>query len=234
MQFECDNTRRNNQTFFKGVLMSRYISILILAVFLSGLGGCDDNPVQAPVQSTAPTSAQQQGLLKSLIQPLLQPLLNVQLLTLPKSLLSLAPSQYKTQSWVTSQSGGQLSLDVKYPTFLIFDVVHITSTFTVQPHAISQDELITMTLNTSNLEFDYSPQGLQFSTPATLNCAATGLDLSTVPSGTPIELFYCEPNGSYDEIPAGSITYDVKTGTVTCCNAQISHFSQYAFGYIKK
>jgi len=221
------------QQFSTGEVMARYITILALAIFLSGIGGCDNNPVQAPLQNNGQETPLQLGLKLPVLQiPLLN--LNVQLLSLPGSILSIGSGQFSTQSMVTAQSGGTLNLNCKYSTFLIFKFVTISSTFTVDPGAITRDQLITMTLDKTNMGFDFDPQGLQFSKPAHLSCTATGLDLSSVPSGTSVELFYCNTNGTYEEIPSGSISYDVATGTVTCSNAQISHFSQYAFGYIKK
>ncbi len=220
--------------------MRRFVVVLGLAVVLGMVGGCSDTPTQPPVQSTNSSPELQRGSLLNgqlpQLSSLLQvPLQDVQLLSLPASIPPLPIDEFSTEGTVTPASGGTLQLNVKYSTLLIFNTVSISTTFHVPAGAVSQDEQLTMTLNTTTFEYDFGPQGLQFSTPATMDVSASGLDLSTIPSGTTIELFYYDVNnGTYDEIPAGSITYDVSSGTVTCSGAQISHFSEYAFGYVKK
>jgi hypothetical protein len=191
----------------------QYISF-ILAILFGWMLGCNNNPVQAPVQTSNQVSAAGQ---------------TIQILELPGAAgLSLAKKS-STSDWVSANLGGYLEIREQ------FKGVRVFATLSIPRRGLNRDQYISMTLNDQEVKFDFNPDGLQFNKPAMLNFRYTGLDLSSVPVGADLKLYYLnEKKGTLEEMHAESITYDTASGTVTCVNAEIPHFCIYAFGYIKR
>jgi hypothetical protein len=194
--------------------MQKQFTSFVLAILFGWLLGCNSNPVQGPDQNSNQVSPAGQ---------------QVQLLELPASAgMSLAKISSAGQ-WIRARSGGNVEIDEH------FRGVAVSVTLSIPKKALSDDQYISMTLDDSKLKIDFDPNGLQFNVPAELSYTATGLDLSSLPAGAEIKLYYCnQKKGTFEEMYSASITYDRKSGTLTCLNAEIPHFSIYAFGYIKK
>jgi hypothetical protein len=194
--------------------MQKQFTSFVLAILFGWLLGCNSNPVQGPDQNSNQVSPAGQ---------------QVQLLELPASAgMSLAKISSAGQ-WIRAKSGGDVEIDEH------FRGVAVSVTLSIPRKALSDDQYISMTLDDSKLKIDFDPNGLQFNVPAELSYTATGLDLSSLPAGAEIKLYYCnQKKGTFEEMYSASITYDRKSGTITCVNADIPHFSIYAFGYIKK
>ena len=194
--------------------MQKQFTSFVLAILFGWLLGCNSNPVQGPDQNSNQVSPAGQ---------------QVQLLELPASAgMSLAKISSAGQ-WIRAKSGGNVEIDEH------FRGVAVSVTLSIPKKALSDDQYISMTLDDSKLKIDFDPNGLQFNVPAELSYTATGLDLSSLPAGAEIKLYYCnQKKGTFEEMYSASITYDRKSGTLTCLNAEIPHFSIYAFGYIKK
>jgi hypothetical protein len=194
--------------------MQKQFTSFVLAILFGWLLGCNSNPVQGPDQNSNQVSPAGQ---------------QVQLLELPASAgMSLAKISSAGQ-WIRAKSGGDVEIDEH------FRGVAVSVTLSIPRKALSDDQYISMTLDDSKLKIDFDPNGLQFNVPAELSYTATGLDLSSLPAGAEIKLYYCnQKKGTFEEMYSASITYDRKSGTLTCLNAEIPHFSIYAFGYIKK
>jgi len=204
--------------WFKGGTMQKQLTSFVLAILFGWLLGCNSNPVQGPDQNSNQVSPAGQ---------------KIQLLKLPGTAgMKLAKTSSIASSilrWVSVDSGGDLESSEQFGT------VTVTATLSIPKKALSNDQYISMTLDDSKLKIDFDPDGLQFNVPAELSYTATGLDLSSLPAGVTLKLYYCnQKTGKFEQMTSASITYDRKSGTLTCLNAEIPHFSIYAFGYIKK
>ena len=212
-----DKRKKNplpTKEWFKGGSMQKQFTSFVLAILFGWLLGCNSNPVQGPDQNSNQVSPAGQ---------------QVQLLELPASAgMSLAKISSAGQ-WIRARSGGNVEIDEH------FRGVAVSVTLSIPKKALSDDQYISMTLDDSKLKIDFDPNGLQFNVPAELSYTATGLDLSSLPAGVTLKLYYCnQKTGKFEEMNAENITYDRLLGTITCVNADIPHFSIYAFGYIKK
>jgi len=191
--------------------MKKQFTSFVLAILFGWLLGCNSNPVQGPDQNP------------NQVSPAVQ---QIQLLELPVTAVMTLAKKYPVASWVSADSGGELNITGRS---------QAAATLSIPKNALSEDQYISMTLDDSKLQIEFGPDGLQFNVPATLSYTVTGLNLSSVPVGTGIKLYYCNQKaGRFEEMNSASITYDRKSGTLTCLNAKIPHFCTYAFGYIKR
>lgn len=219
------NNRRKETTlhakeWFKGGTMPKQFTSLVFAILFGWLLGCNSNPVQAPDQISNQDSPAGQ---------------KIQLLEVPAPAEVNLAKKYSVGGWVSANSGGKLEIKEQFRTKSEFKTATLTATLSIPKNGLSEDRYILMMLDDSNLQIKFNPHGLQFNVPAKLTYTATGLDLSSVPLGTEIKLYYYNAEtGLFEEMRSGSITYDIKSGTVTCLDGEIPHFSIYAFGYIKK
>jgi len=192
--------------------MKKQFTSYVLAILFGWLMGCNSNPVQMPDQNSAQVSSAGR---------------QVQLLELPgtagKNLAK--KSQTSGSGLISADSGGEVKVIGQFQ----------TATLTIPKNALKKDQSISMTLDDCGAQVKFSPEGLIFKKHAQLNYAATGLDLSSVPVGAVINLYYYnEISGAYEQMSSVSITYDKEAGTLTCVNGDIPHFCLYAFGYIKR
>jgi len=221
-----------------GVLMNRKITaMLVVAVFLL-VGGCSEksqsilSPVDSPpaltsVQPGANTKAEAPTPLAS-IKPGSNVNCGVTLLPLPLPLWGDSPGASST-SYITRSSGGKVSVSYSYYSILRKQV-RISATLTVPAGAVDKDTYITMSLDDKYVAVNFKPSGLKFNMPAKLDFNATGLDLSVVPIGVPISLYFVDFL-TVEKEKAGSITANRFYGSLVCSNGEIPHFSRYAFGY---
>ena len=194
--------------------MQKQFTSFVLAILFGWLMGCNNNPVQGPDQNSNQVSPAGQ---------------NVQLLELPGTAGMDLAKKYSVTRWVSADSGGELEITGQFRT------VTVTATLSIPENGLSEDQYISMTLGDSKLQIEFGPDGLQFNVPAKLNYTITGLDLFSVPVGAEIKLNYCnQKTGKFQEMHSESVTYDRKSGTLTCRNAEIPHFCIYAFGYIRR
>jgi hypothetical protein len=218
-------TTLNVKEWLNGVTMKKlFTSIAVL--FLIGWNlGCNSNPVQPSDHMSAPAAAAGQTAQMG----------SIQLLDVPLPTDISLSKKYWSGKWINAESGGTLTIKGQYNTNTKFKTATLTATFSVPQNALSNNQFILMSFDDAKLQVQFNPHGLQFKVPAKLSYTATGVDLSVLPAGTEIKLFYVdEQSGSFEEMNGGTITYDVETGTVSCTDAEIPHFSEYAFGYIKK
>jgi hypothetical protein len=190
--------------------MKKRLISFALAILFGWLLGCNSNPVQDPVQASNEVSVDGQS---------------IQILELPAPAgISLAKEHLVAQ-WVDADSGGELEISARF----------WNTTLTIPKKALSKDQYISMMLDPSTQQIEFGPDGLQFKKPAMLNYTVSGLDLSTVPIGSLVKLyFWNQKTGKFEEMVSESITYDRTAGTLTCVNGEIPHFCIYAFGYIRR
>jgi hypothetical protein len=190
--------------------MQKQFTSFVLAILFGWMLGCNSNPVHVPDQNSVQVSPAGQ---------------KVQLLELPGTAgMNLAKKSSASGS-ISPDSGGQLEVVTQFQ----------TATLTVPKNAVKKGVDISMAFDDCKAQISFGPEGLQFKKDAMLNYTAAGLDLSSVPVGTVINLYYYnETTGAYEQMSSESITYDKKAGTLTCVNGDIPHFCIYAFGYIKR
>ena len=190
--------------------MQKQFTSFVLAILFGWMLGCNSNPVQVPDQKSNTVSAAGQ---------------QIQLLELPgPSGVNLAKTNPVT-ILVNADSGGEVEVTGQFQ----------TATLTVPKNALSRNQDISMLFNGSKTQIGFGPEGLQFKKHAKLNYTATGLDFSSVPFGTVINLYYYnEKTGTYEEMNSDIILYNRWAGTLICINGDIPHFCIYAFGYIKR
>ncbi len=211
---------RRTSGWFSGVTMKKHFSPLLAGFILTLVLGCNGNIVQAPDQPAQQVSSMGQS---------------IQILELPAQPVTTMEKTYKAKGWFTVEDGGTLSISREFKTEDGLKNGTISSVFTVDPYALNQREQIEMGFNPENLIVEFGPHGLQFNTSAKLYYKITGVNLSKLPAGAEIKLFYVnETTQQYEQMRAGSITTDLASGTIECVDGEIPHFSEYAFGYIKK
>jgi hypothetical protein len=213
-------TSLHAKEWFQGGTMKKQFTSLVLAILFGWLLGCNSNPVQVPDQISNQDSPAGQ---------------KMHLLELPAPADVNLAKKYSVASWISADAGGKLEISEQFQNKSGYKTATVTATLSIPENALNEDRYISMQLDDSKLQIKFNPDGLQFNVPAKLSYTVTGLNLSSVPVGTEIKLYYCNrETGMFEEMHSGSITYDIKSGTITCLNAEIPHFSEYAFGYIKK
>lgn len=213
-------TTQHAKEWFKGGTMQKQFTSLVFAILFGWLLGCNSNPIQAPDQISNQDSPVGQ---------------KIQLLEVPAPAEVNLAKKYSVGGWVSANSGGELEIREQFQTKSEFKTATLTATLSIPKNGLNEDRYISMRLDDSKLQIEFSPHGLQFNVPAKLTYTATGLDLSSVPVGAEIKLYYSNKGtGLFEEMRSGSITYDRESGTIVCLDGEIPHFSIYAFGYIKK
>lgn len=209
-------TTLNLKEWLTGATMKTYFIPLVVVILLGWTQGCNNNPVQAPDQTSSTGQ-------------------HIQLLDAPRTSGGALSKKYRTGDWFSTESGGELKISARFNTNNQFGTSTLNATFTLPANALKADSYIAMTFNDYKLQIQFNPHGLQFNVPAKLTYTATGIDLSSLPDGAEIKLYYVnEDSGSFEEMHSGTITYDKALGTISCVDGEIPHFSEYAFGYVKK
>jgi len=140
---------------------------------------------------------------------------------------------------VTVADGGRLVINHSFQGVVQKNVVTVDVNLRVPPRALDEDRYLTMRLNDSflggSVDVTFAPHGTDFRKNALLDIHATGLDLSSIPLHSKLGLYYFDPEtGSYKKMRVGELTYDLDKGEIICEDGELPHFSEYAFGYIKK
>jgi hypothetical protein len=223
-----------------GVVVKRKLTaLLVVAVFLL-VGGCSEKSesVVSPIDSPSPVTSVRPGanikaespIPTASIQPGSSVNCVVRLIELPLPLWGTNPGASST-SYITSSSGGQVRVSYSY-TSILRKLVRISATLSIPPGAIDKDRYITMSLDDKYVGLKFKPGGLKFNIPAKLDFNATGLDLSVVPFGAQLSLYYVNDFGSATEKEkAKKISANAFYGSLVCDDGEIPHFSRYAFGY---
>jgi hypothetical protein len=219
--------------------MKRLLIALFVIIGLMLMSGCSEkgDSVVSPVESPAPVAKIQHesGTKTEPAEPMgwIQPgqIINnlVTLIPLPTPSWNSAGSS--STGLITSRYGGRVRVDYSY--FSIFGKrVSVSATLTVPPGAVDKDTYVTMSLDDKYIGLKFKPGGLKFKVPAELDVSASGLNLSSVPFGKSVSLYYVDLFGStFEKVHASGVSASKFQGTIVCSNAQINHFSRYAFGY---
>jgi hypothetical protein len=217
--------------------MNRKITaMIVVAVFLL-VGGCSENgqSLLSPVNSSPPATSVTQGSNAKadapepmgVIRPGQSTNCAITLIPLPQAVWNSVPGS-SSSGLITASSGGTLRANYSYYSILGKKVT-LSATFTVPPGAVNRDTYVTMSFDGLNVGVDFLPNGLKFNIPAELDFSASGLDLTTLPLGVPVSLYFV--NWTFEKQNALSISTNKWYGILVCKDAQIKHFSRYAFGY---
>jgi hypothetical protein len=224
---------------YGGVIMKRLLIAAFVVIGFMLMSGCSEksDSILSPAESLQPTAGVQKesGTKAEAMEPMasIQPgqIVNsaITLLPLPTSYWN-SPGSSST-GLITSRYGGRVRVNYSY--FSIFGKrVSVSATFTVPPGAVDQDTYVTMSLDDKYVGLKFKPGGLKFKVPAELDFSASGLDLSSLPFGKSVSLYYLNfLGGTFEKVNTSGVSASKFQGTLVCNNAQINHFSRYAFGY---
>jgi hypothetical protein len=82
----------------------------------------------------------------------------------------------------------------------------------------------------SNLDITFNPHGASFLKPAVLDVEVKGVDVDVAglkPEDT-VWLYY-DDNGTWTQMVAKKVDFKYDQGMIKCANAELPHFSRYAF-----
>jgi hypothetical protein len=225
---------------YGGVIMKRLLIAVFVVIGFVLMSGCSDKSesIVSPAESVGPeASVQHQSATKAkasepmgAISPGKAIKNLITLIPLPAPMSKNDPGSSST-ALITSRYGGRVRVDYSY--FSIFGKkVNVSATFTVPPGAIDKDTYVTMSIDDKYIGLKFKPGGLKFKVPAELDLSASGLDLSALPFGKSVSLYYVDLlSGTFEKVHTSGVSAGKFQGTVVCNNAQINHFSRYAFGY---
>ncbi len=100
---------------------------------------------------------------------------------------------------------------------------------------IREDAELVMSLDdqilVANVDVTFSPDGITFSSPALLNIEAKNLDLSGIDADH-INVYYDNPEtGEWELMNSYDVIVKVDEGYVKIMDAELPHFSRYAFAW---
>jgi len=195
------------------------ISGIILVVVVTLLGGCStlDNPAGVPANPAVGTGS---------VSP------TPTLIFLPRSGGGPLSKDITVSQFVTALSGGLLRVHGDYLDEERGVTVRMDWCLRIAPHSISESGWFSIALDEEALAADFGPDGTVFRTPALLDMTTTGLDLSAVPEGAEVHLYWYNPaTGSWELTSAKKITLSRSEGKIVCKDGEIGHFSRYGFGF---
>jgi hypothetical protein len=220
--------------------MKKFFVVMLAVVVFLLIAGCSDRSesILSPTDSPAPGTSVQPGSNTKVESP--TPLASTQPGISTNCAITLIPLPQpawdnglgaSSRSLITHDFGGQVRASFSYISVL-GKRVSVSATFTVPPGAVDKDTYVTMSFDDKHIGVKFIPGGLKFNIPANLDFSASGLDLSIVPSGVPISLYYVSDYSlTFEKQKTSGISANKWSGTLVCNDGQINHFSRYAFGY---
>jgi hypothetical protein len=202
---------------------ARKTVILFLAIFVVG---CTDD-LSLPAGSTSsdsPTGVVNKANEVSLLDPI--PISD--LLLLPMPLSRERKELVDTTVMVTRKAGGRLTAQYSYMS-LLGRRVFVNATLTIPPEAVKRDVAITMAIDTLAVGVLFKPEGLLFGKTVYLDYSVSGLDPISALFAR-LGFYYVNLTGPSEAIRSKSLSVDLLKGRIVMTDAQLRHFSQYAFG----
>jgi hypothetical protein len=180
----------------------------IFSLFLSAvlLLGCTDSPI-------SPTEPDNQS---------------YQLIKLPpKSGMSVETVYSKTEL-IDGQTGGDIRIKEYYFTDN-HQIVKIDAKLTIPKNAFTGSVNITMAIDDEYAAVSFGPS-MVFDQPLEFDLKINGLDSSVLTSSSgSYKFIYVADNGSTEDVANDGVDLDDMLKGLTVHNAQINHFSRYAF-----
>jgi hypothetical protein len=225
---------------FRGVIMKRLLIAVFVVIGFMLMSGCSEKSesIVSPAESVGPAaSVQHESVAKAEASEPMGSIFSgktiknlITLIPLPAPMWKNDPGSSST-ALITSRYGGRVRVNYSYSS-VFGKRVSVSATFTVPPGSIDKDTYVTMSLDSKYIGLKFKPGGLKFKVPAELDFSASGLDLSALPFGKSVSLYYVDLlTSAFEKVKASGVSAGKFQGTIVCNNAQINHFSRYAFGY---
>lgn len=193
-----------------------------LFLFLLFSGCQKDNSLLPPEQTNANSLQKPAWVLAAEKQGLT-------LIALPHNASSALDKNFTVEQIINHSVDGTLAINETYLSS-INNLVSVNASLLVQANALAQDATLTMNFEDEYLCFEFGPSGTTFATPALLNVEVTGLDLSAFGTLTTGHLrYYNESLNEWSIVEADEVAINTTTGTFSCKNGKIPHFSRYGF-----
>ena len=153
----------------------------------------------------------------------------ITLIALPKSASPALAKAFFATSLITHDVNGVVAINDTYLS-TANNTVSVNANLSVLANSLAQDATLSMSFDDEYLCFEFGPSGTTFATPAMLNVQVTGLDLSAFGTQTIGHLqYFNESQNEWTLVEADEVSIDVESGTFTCKNGKIPHFSRYGF-----
>ncbi|MDP3148448.1 MAG: hypothetical protein Q8N83_04880 [Ignavibacteria bacterium] len=153
----------------------------------------------------------------------------ITLIALPKSASPALAKAFFATSLITHDVNGVVAINDTYLS-TANNTVSVNASLSVLANSLAQDATLSMSFDDEYLCFEFGPSGTTFATPAMLNVQVTGLDLSAFGTQTIGHLqYFNESQNEWTLVEADEVSIDVESGTFTCKNGKIPHFSRYGF-----
>ncbi|PIU45466.1 MAG: hypothetical protein COS95_03750 [Ignavibacteriales bacterium CG07_land_8_20_14_0_80_59_12] len=191
---------------------------IVLVAVMTLLAGCStlDNPVGVPANPAVGTGS---------VSP------TPTLIFLPRSGGGPLSKDITVSKFITALSGGLLKVHGEYLDEGRAVTVRTDMSLRIAPQSISESGWFSIALDDEMLAADFGPGGTAFRTPALLDMTTTGLDLSAVPEGANVHLYWYDPATASWEPMSANITVSRSRGKIVCEDGEIPHFSRYGFGF---
>ncbi len=131
--------------------------------------------------------------------------------------------------WIDADRGGVINLEHNGDAGL-----YIKNKFIIWPYTMSESAEIGISIDDETFEgcmdVKFSPHGIVFSQPASLNIYASGLDFDGVNTDE-LGIYYDnEETGAWEEMECDEFNVYPDEGKLSVKNAKIPHFSRYGIG----
>jgi len=198
------------------------LATIPLFLFLLFSGCQKDNSILPPEQKNTNSMQKPAWVLAAEKQ-------GITLIALPKSASQTLAKAFFASSLITHDVNGVVAINDTYLS-TANNTVSVDASLSVAANSLLQDATLSMRFDDEYLCFEFGPSGTTFATPALLNVKVTGLDLSALGAQTTGHLqYFNESQNEWTLVEADKVSIDVKSGTFTCKNGKIPHFSRYGF-----
>lgn len=134
---------------------------------------------------------------------------------------------YSISRDINGTTGGDLHL-VKSYVASNGQTVNIDCQLTIPGNSLSFSDNRNISMEISNeAGVDFSPS-MTFDQPVILNYTVSGLDLNGI-NPNKVKFYYVDPDGNLSPTVNDGVSVNISTGTLTVVNAQLPHFSRWAY-----
>lgn len=190
--------------------LSKFFCFLFCISLLMTFIGCEQNEPLSTDPDNAKSSAQ------------------IQFLSIADLTNSLK-KETTVYEWIDAERGGIINLEHNGDEGLF-----IKNKFIIWPYTMSESAEIGISIDDETFEgcvdVQFSPHGIVFSQPASLNIYASGLDFDGVNTDE-LGIYYDnEDTGEWEEMECDEFNVYPDEGKLAVKNAKIPHFSRYGIG----
>jgi hypothetical protein len=151
------------------------------------------------------------------------------LIKLPKKSGTSVETIFSQSKLIDGEIGGEIIIIDNYVA-VNTQVVHVQATLTVPPAAFTGNEYITMTIDDEFAAASFSPS-MVFNIPVELDLKFEGIDLQQLNLNEgDYDFVFIDDNGDIEIIQYDGLQKIESQGKIWVTNANLNHFSRYAFG----